>query len=80
MGEYEFMHTQSSSKDEIYDEDGGYQVTSTRGPEGTNFSSSLHIRDLGLNGTNLTCEGFAGSVDGKPQRLANTTTVCVVGI
>ena len=80
VGEYEFMHTQSSSKDEVYFEEGGYQVTITRGPGRTNFSSSLHIRDLGLNGTNLTCEAFIGSVDGEPETLANTTTVCVVGI
>ena len=64
----------------MYDGEGGYQVTFTRAPGATNFSSYLHIRDLGLNGTNLACEGFAGIVDGEPQRLNTTTTVCVVGI
>ena len=54
-------------------------MTLTREP-GNSFSSSLHISDLGLNGTNLTCEGFAGIVDGERQALVNTTTVCVVGI
>ena len=79
MGEDRFILTQSGSN-VMYYEEGGYQVTSTRGPGGSNFSSSLHIRDLGLNGTNLTCEGFAGIVDGEPPRLANTTTVCVIGM
>ena len=80
-GEHDNLrHTQGSPSEQQFVEVGGYQVTFTRGPGGTNFSSSLHIRDLDLNGTNLTCEGFAGIVDGVPQRLANTTTVCVVGI
>ena len=80
MGDYEFMHTQRSSKDEIYVEVGGYQVTFTKGPGEDNFSSFLHIRDLGLNGTNLACEGFVGIVGGEDERLTDTTTVCVVGI
>ena len=81
MEEYKSLrHTEGSRNPEDYVEEGGYQVTFTRGPGGTDFSSSLHIRDLGLNGTNLTCEGFAGIVDGERQALVNTTTVCVVGI
>ena len=77
MGEHYFKHT--SSDPDIYLEGSGYQVTFITEP-GNSFSSSLHISDLGLNGTNLTCEGFVDVVDGEPQRLANTTTVCVVGI
>ena len=80
VGDYEFMHTQRSSKDEIYVEVGGYQVTLTKGPGDDNFSSFLHIRDLDLNGTNLTCEGLVAIVGSEDQKLANTTTVCVVGI
>ena len=71
VGEYELIHTNTSPKDEKYVEVGGYQVTFTKGPGEDNFSSSLHIRDLGLNGTNLA---IVGSED---QKLTNTTTVCI---
>ena len=77
VGEHNIKHTSSDS--DAYFEEGGYQVTFRNEPEDS-FSSSLHISDLGLNGTNFTCEGFLGVVGGDDLRLANTTTVCVVGI
>ena len=77
VGEPDFKH--ASSDPDIYLEGGGYQVT-FRSEPGNSFSSSLHISDLGLNGTNLTCEGFVDVVDGDDLRPANTTTVCVVGM
>ena len=78
MGEFNFKHTRSNPGVEYF-EVGGYQVT-FRSEPGDSFSSSLHISDLGLNGTNLTCEGFLGVVGGDDLRLTNTTTVCVVGM
>ena len=56
------------------------KVTFRSEPEDS-FSSSLHISDLGLNGTNLTCEGFVDVVGGGDDLiLTNTTTVCVIGM
>ena len=80
VGEPDFKHTRSNP-DVEYFEGGGYQVTFRSEPEDS-FSSSLHISDLGLNGTNLTCEGFVDVVGGGDNlRLTNTTTViCVVGM
>ena len=72
MGEPDFKHTRTDP-DVEYFEEGGYQVTFRSEPEDS-FSSSLHISDLGLNGTNLTCEGFLDVVGGGDDKLANTTT------
>ena len=79
VGEPDFKHTRIDP-DVEYLEVGGYQVTFRSEPGGNNFSSSLHISDLGLNGTNPTCEGFVDVVGGDDLRLTNTTTVCVVGM
>ena len=73
VGEHNFKHT--SSDPDIYLEGGGYQVTLTREP-GNSFSSSLHISDLGLNGTNLTCEGFVDVVDGDDLRQHHYSLCC----
>ena len=67
-------HSLTDEADEVYVEEGGFQVTFRRAPGGK-FTSSLHVGDLGLNGTNITCEGVYLTVLIEPP----TTTICVVG-
>ena len=49
-------HSTSRTDDEQYMEKGGFQVAFNR-IERNEYNSTLHVRDLGLNQTVLTCEG-----------------------
>ena len=69
----------SDDASEVYVEEGGFQVT-LRKQGSTNFTSSLHVRDLGLNGTNLTCEAVHFTEMRGFHKATNDTTICVVGI
>ena len=67
----------TSATDELYIDSYGLQVTLRRLGGGT-YTSTLHVRDLGLNETNLTCRG---------SKLENfmiiseteTISICVAG-
>ena len=61
-------------------EEGGFQVTLSRQESSSdldsNFTSTLHVRDLKLG--NITCECTHVSESGF-ERVTTTTTVCVIG-
>lgn len=61
---------------EEYVEKGGFQVYSRR--DNGNYTSTLHVNDLGLNGTNLTCEG-SEVVMSRLQKDFHTIRICIVG-
>ena len=77
-GDHVLEYTLIHDGDEVYVEEGGLQVTFRRSP-GAKFSSSLHVRDLGLNGTNLTCEAVYLTDMANSVFTTNDTTICVVG-
>ena len=61
-----------------YTEIGGFEVTFIR--QGHNFTSILHVQDLDLNETTLTCEGVMVNVDMDYSETKNDTiTICVRG-
>ena len=47
--------------------------------QGGNFTSKLHVRDLGLNNSLLTCEGVYLLERGRIERITDTTAICVLG-
>ena len=63
-----------------HSEVGGFQVTLSRSSdlEFSNFTSTLHVRDLKLNESNITCECTHVAESGF-ERVTTTTTVCVIG-
>ena len=66
----------TDNNDESYVEDGGFQVTLRKVQE--NLTSTLHVRDLGLNKTDLTCEGVYITEMGL-EIITETSAICVVG-
>ena len=74
----ELQHFFTNHQD-AYFEEGGFQVTFM--PHGGgNFTSSLHVQDLDLNGTNLTCEAVDSDVNMDDSETKNDTiTICVTG-
>ena len=63
--------------DEVYIDNYGFQVT-LRKLGGGNYTSVLHVRDLGLNGTNLTCRAL--NVENfEPVTETETLPICVEG-
>ena len=62
--------------DESYVEDGGFQVTLRKVQ--VNLTSTLHVRDLGLNKTYLTCQGVYITEMGL-ETVSVTSAICVVG-
>ena len=72
-------HSLAEDADEVYVEDGGFQVTFRREQRGK-FISTLHVRNLmDLNNTNLTCEGVYIMEVGRIERITESTTICVLG-
>ena len=69
-------HSVTDDANELYVENGGFQVT-FRTVQDT-LTSTLHVRDLGLNETNLTCQGVYFTEMGF-DTITDTTAVCVVG-
>ena len=67
-----------SGDTEEYVEADGFQVTFIKNRTTKIFTSSLHIGDLNLNGTNLTCEGSGLVMDVFTTKF-NDTTIFVVG-
>ena len=67
----------TTAMDEVYIDNYGLQVT-LRKLGGGNYTSTLHVRDLGLNGTNLTCRG---SYEENFELVTETETlpICVEG-
>ena len=63
---------------EEYVEAGGFQVTFIKNRTAKKVISSLHVGDLNLNGTNLTCEG-SGLVGDVFTTIFNNTTIYVLG-
>ena len=61
-----------------YVEKGGLQVFFRR-QQGGNFSSTLHVRDLGLNETNLTCEGVRFVDMAIFETRKDNVSICIVG-
>ena len=73
-------HSTSETDDEQYIERGGFQVAFQR-IESNEYNSTLHVRDLGLNQTILTCEGST-IVDLSTLETimkTDTTSICVSG-
>ena len=71
-------HSVTDDANESYVENGGFQVT-FRTVQDT-LTSTLHVRDLGLNETNLTCEGiYSTGMAQEFDKITDTTAVCVVG-
>ena len=73
-------HSTIETDDEQYIEKGGFQVAIQR-IEDNEYNSTLHVRDLGLNQTNLTCEGSTIADLSTLERVtkADTITLCVSG-
>ena len=73
-------HSTSQTDDEQYIERGGFQVAFQR-IKTNQYNSTLHVRDLGLNQTILTCEGST-IVDLSTFETivkTDTTSICVSG-
>ena len=68
--------SQTDDAKELHVEEGGFQVTLRKVQE--NFTSTLHVRDLGLNKTDLTCDGVYITEMGL-ERINVTSEICVVG-
>ena len=67
----------TTAMDEVYIDNYGFQVTLRRIGVG-NYTSTLHVRDLGLNGTNLTCRGV--NVENfMTINKSETLSICVAG-
>ena len=67
----------TSGTDELYIDSYGFQVTIRRLGGGT-YTSTLHVRDLGLNGTNLTCQSsYLKNFEAVSMR--KTISICIVG-
>ena len=67
----------TSGTDELYIDSYGFQVTLRRLGGGT-YTSTLHVRDLGLNGTNLTCRGV-NLENFMTISDTETISICVAG-
>ena len=79
----DFALSVTAADAERHSEEGGFQVTLSRQEsssdlEFSNFTSTLHVRDLKLNESNITCECTHVSESGF-ERVTTTTTVCVIG-
>ena len=74
-------HSTSQTDDEQYIERGGFQVAFNR-IETNEYNSTLHVRDLGLNQTILTCEGstIADLSTFETIVKTDTTSICVSGM
>ena len=73
-------HSTSETDDEQYIERGGFQVAFQR-IKTNEYNSTLHVRDLGLNQTTLTCEGSA-IVDlstFETTTKTDTISICISG-
>ena len=66
----------TNDEDTLYTEEGGFQIRFVRNLD--NFSSVLHVTNLNLNETDITCEGVY-FVQMSRLRLTNTTKICIVG-
>ena len=66
----------TSDDDTLYTEEGGFQIRFLRNL--SNFTSVLHVSNLNLNETDLTCEGVY-FVQMSRLRLTNTTKICIAG-
>ena len=70
-------HSVNKVAKERYFDDYGFQVTMRRIEVGY-YTSTLHVRDLGLNETNLTCRGL--NVENfTPISEADSISICVTG-
>ena len=66
-----------SPTDELYNKSNGYQVTLRKLGAG-NYTSTLHVMDLGLNGSNLTCQrSYLENL--KAVNESETISICVAG-
>ena len=70
-------HSETKEENTQNFDQGGFQVTIIR--EQDTFSSTLHVKDMDLNNTNLTCEGVYGTEMGGVERINNSTAICIVG-
>ncbi|CAI8005357.1 hypothetical protein GBAR_LOCUS4180 [Geodia barretti] len=65
-----------NDEDTLYIEEGGFQIRFVRNLG--NFTSVLHVSNLNLNETDITCEGIY-FVQISRLRLTNTTKICIAG-
>ena len=66
----------TNDEDTLYTEEGGFQIRFVRNLG--NFTSVLHVSNLNLNETNITCEGIYFD-QMSTLRLTNTTKICIAG-
>ncbi|CAI8047791.1 hypothetical protein GBAR_LOCUS26447, partial [Geodia barretti] len=65
-----------NDEDTLYTEEGGFQIRFLRNLD--NYTSVLHVSNLNLNETDITCEGVY-VVQMSRLRLTNTTKICIAG-
>ena len=66
-----------NDEDTLYIEEGGFQIRFVSNL--SNYTSVLHVSNLNLNETDITCEGVY-FVQMSRLRLTNTTKICIAGI
>ena len=76
--EITFLQSVTDNANEKYVEDGGFKAVFIKNQCG-NFMSYLHVKDLNINNTYLTCEGVFIKETFERFRYNITTPICIVG-
>lgn len=75
----DFEHSVTDTYDDKYVEKNGFQVSFKR-EQLYNFYSMLHVNDLELNGTSLTCEGVGINLETMNLDITkHSLIICVSG-